>query len=122
MNLALVTEQPAMEAVEFEDFWLMYPRRIAKKDAREAWAKMSSRDRIAALTALVDWRRVWIARGEMDFVPYPASWLRGERWEDELPSDCTPMHASQVAAKLPDDSPRGAMPDSVRAVLAKLRK
>lgn len=69
----------------FEEFWAAWPKREAKKDARRAWEKLKPQDRIAALAALpnhVDrWRREGRARNH---IPHPATWLNGERWDDEL--------------------------------------
>ena len=116
------TADPAQnESAAFDDFWTLYPKRVARLDAVKAWAKLSDAERMDALVALVKWRRVWLARDEMQFVPHAATWLRGARWEDELPSDSTPLHASHVATSLPPLPERGEMPAEVRAALAKLR-
>ena len=109
------------ESASFDDFWLLYPKRVARRDAEKAWTRLTDGERVASLVALVKWRRVWLARDEMQFVPHAATWLRGARWEDELPSDATPMHASHVATSLPPLPERGEMPAEVRAALAKLR-
>jgi hypothetical protein len=119
--LQIVQATPSIEAVPFEDFWTLYPRRLAKKDAVKAWTRMSHKARVDALTALVDWRRVWLARGEIEFIPHPATWLNGERWEDELPTNNTPTHASHVPAKPHLESERGEMPASVRDAIARIR-
>ncbi len=115
---------PVVDAVTFDDFWLLYPRRVAKLDARKAWARLSSVQCVECLTALVAWRRLWMARGELEFVPHAATWLRGERWEDELPTPVasTSTHQSHQTANLPSLNARTAMPDHVRDLLAKLRK
>ena len=121
--LALVQEQDNAREIEyaaaFEDFWLLYPRRVAKKDAKAAWAKMREADRRASLVACVAWRRVW-SMSEPEYLPYPATWLNGERWEDELPVAAQSTHASHVIAK-PPENVRGAIPAHVQAVLDKLR-
>ena len=105
----------------FDDFWLLYPRRIAKRDALRAWDKLPDGNRIAAIVALVDWRKVWEKRDDIEYVPYPASWLNGWRWEDELPAEFKRSHAAHAPAKLPDSPARTVIPDHVRALLAKLR-
>lgn len=120
VGLRLVDGNDVAETPEFDDFWLMYPRRVAKKDAMKAWARMTIPDRVDALTALVDWRRVWRTK-ETDFIPYPATWLNGERWQDELPTVAASSHASHVSAAIPESRERTAMPDKVKALLAKLR-
>lgn len=104
----------------FDDFWLLYPRRVARRDAMKAWAQMTPAEQMAAVVAMVDWRRVWASK-DTEFLPYPATWLRGARWEDELPETDGPSSAAHVAATLPAAGERVAMPDKVRAVLAKLR-
>lgn len=108
--------------VTFDTLWSLYPKRVAKKDAERAWAKLSEADKALAITALVDWARVWRARGEMQYVPHCSTWLNGERFHDELPQDCAPRHASHVPAKPKDDAPKGEIPDKVREALAKFKR
>jgi hypothetical protein len=115
------------DAPNFDDFCLLYPKRVARKDAERAWNRLTATDKADALTALVVWRREWIKRGEMQYVPNGATWLNGERWTDELPAPVhTVAHASHVAVSSAGASDasatsRGAIPDHVRAVIEKLR-
>ena len=106
----------------FDDFWTLFPKRIARKDAMKAWARLTPEDRVASLMALLDWRRVWAARGDYQFTPNAATWLNGERWTDELPAEHRQVatSASHVIAKLPEHE-RGEMPAKVRDMLSKLR-
>lgn len=70
---------------EFCAFWDLYPRRVAKKDAEKAWRGLSESQRFAAIQSLPIHVHYWDAIGTTkDWLPYPASWLRGERWTDEL--------------------------------------
>jgi hypothetical protein len=105
----------------FDDFWILYPRRVAKKDARKAWSKIPPRLHVAILTALVAWRPVWRAK-DPEFLPHPATWLNGERWEDELPADAA--HLSHLPAPLPASGTetRAEIPAHVQRVLDGLRK
>lgn len=76
---------PAAPDEQFEIFWRAYPRKKDKGDARKAWEQTKM---IRPLTAdLV--KAVIVQKSSADwtkeggrYVPYPASWLRGERWED----------------------------------------
>lgn len=69
----------------FEDFWAIWPKREAKKDARRAWEKLRAQDKIAAVTALPQHVARWRREGRVrNHIPHPATWLNGERWEDEL--------------------------------------
>jgi hypothetical protein len=69
----------------FEEFWKLYPRKVAKGDARKAWNQVAAirpplerlLKAVVVARATEDWRR-----DGGKFVPYPATWLRAERWED----------------------------------------
>jgi site-specific DNA-cytosine methylase len=75
--------------VEFENFWSEWPKKVAKKKAELAWKKLTPLEKREALEALPQHIKYWqIKKTEMDFIPYPASWLNGNRWEDCL--DLTP--------------------------------
>lgn len=71
--------------VDFDLFWEAYPKKLNKADAVKAW-KYVKADLQTILDALQwqkdlpDWKK---ESGQ--FVPYPASYLRGRRWEDEKP-------------------------------------
>lgn len=71
----------------FVAFWAAYPRKVKKQDAAKAWAqvlrrKVDPQHVIAAAQAHAD---RWRAQGkETEFVPYPASWLRGGSYDDEI--------------------------------------
>jgi hypothetical protein len=72
---------------EFEEFWKHYPRKVAKADARKAWLQTKDvrpvvSEVIQAVLAHCKTEQ-WM-RNSGAFIPYPATWLRGERWEDEL--------------------------------------
>jgi hypothetical protein len=118
--------EPERDRITFEDFWTLYPRRVAKKDAARAWARTGPLQRARILTALASWRMVWEARGELQFVPHPATWLNGERWEDELPpGNWKPREQAPSGTPAPEPkeapAPRSEMPAAVREMIAKLR-
>jgi len=76
----------------FEEFWAAYPRREAKRDAQKAWQQMNEDQRFAAKHAIGVHARYWDMSGrERRYIPLPATWLRGQRWEDEIepPQDPT---------------------------------
>lgn len=110
----------------WDDFWLLYPRHEARKDARKSWGKLSERQQIQAVVSITDWRQVWKAQGrDSRLIPLPATWLNGERWEDELPDGIiTTRHASHTLVTVSPNEPTKAtdLPDRVKTMLAKLRK
>ena len=69
----------------FAAFWAVFPNKKAKQDAFKAWVKLNPCDALQAsiLKAIEiqsqgeDWRK----EGGR-FVPHPATWLNGKRWED----------------------------------------
>jgi hypothetical protein len=71
---------------DFCRFWDAYPKRVSKKDARIAWKKLAPTpatvDRMLAALAWQCRQAAWLRDGGQ-FIPYPASWLRAERWDDE---------------------------------------
>lgn len=84
---------------EFEQFWKIYPRKCSKGDARKAWKQTQKIRPVTAelLKAVYAARasRQW-QKDDGEFVPYPASWLRAERWSDEMEVDLSQL-----------DSPKG---------------
>jgi len=73
----------------FETFWESYPRKISKGTARKAWLNLNPSSELLT-KMLSSIRRAktcdnWIREGGR-YIPYPASWLNAEGWEDEIPS------------------------------------
>lgn len=76
---------------EFETFWEQYPRHTAKKTAYRAWRAVNPKgdnptmEEQEAILRDIAARR---GRGEWQeaaYIPYPATYLNGRRWEDEEP-------------------------------------
>lgn len=70
----------------FDAFWSTYPLKVAKKNARKAWSRMSKVDRAAAMRAVPRHIAALWGTKSTQFVPHPATWLNAERWNDVLPS------------------------------------
>ena len=73
----------------FEIFWKAYPKHANRKAAEKAFVKLRPDDglletMLAAVNRQKQTAQWQEANGQ--FIPYPASWLNGRRWEDELPS------------------------------------
>ena len=70
---------------DFELFWSFYPRKVSKAAARKAWAKLSAEQQLMAAKAIDTHCQYWKAKEtELEFIPHAATWLNGERFEDEL--------------------------------------
>ena len=78
----------------FEVFYKAYPRKVGKKKALDAY-KAGKVD--AALPTILNDIRRRLTSGEwsaekIQFIPHPASYLNGRRWDDEsdVSGGCTP--------------------------------
>jgi hypothetical protein len=69
----------------FDEFWSLYPRKIAKATARKAWQRLTAEQQLMAAKAINAHCEYWKTKEtELEFIPHPATWLNQERWEDEL--------------------------------------
>ena len=69
----------------FEDFWLLWPSKINKRRALEAWAKLDPAPELVATIreSVPKHHQQWKQTGSI--MPGAANWLRDERWKDEPP-------------------------------------
>lgn len=73
-------------ADRFGDFWKVYPRKEAKAPAEKAWRRLKAdpladhviADLVARMGDGGPWKDL-----EKRFIPLPATYLNGRRWEDE---------------------------------------
>lgn len=74
---------------QFETFWKAYPRKVAKKTARDKWSRIKMTDELfAKIIAAVEVQKKqpqWVKDGGQ-FIPHPSTWLFQERWDDEVDS------------------------------------
>jgi hypothetical protein len=67
----------------FDDFWAYYPKKVAKQDALKAWGQLTMFDQDEIDMVYELHVRTWRGK-DPQFIPHPATWLRGRRWEDDL--------------------------------------
>ena len=76
----------------FERFWACYPRKVGKGNARKIFAKLKpSEEMLGGMIRAVELAKQspqWQRDGGQ-YIPYPATWLNQERWEDS-PGDDLP--------------------------------
>ena len=74
------------DLVVFEKWYAAYPKKKAKTDARKAWGQLApDAELVEIMTTAVEAQkqsRQWTKEGGA-YIPLPASWIRGWRWEDE---------------------------------------
>ena len=71
----------------FEQLWAIYPKKVAKMAAYKAWRKAKVGLNSAFLMAKVQAFAVQNANTETKYIPNFATWLNGERWNDEYRPD-----------------------------------
>lgn len=71
---------------DFARFWDVYDRKEGRKDALAVWRKLNPDPELVAkiLTAAATLVRL---RPDRKFRPHPDTWLRGERWNDDVVPD-----------------------------------
>jgi DNA-binding transcriptional regulator YhcF (GntR family) len=80
-------EKNSTYSEEFLLFYAAYPKHEAKADAFRAWSQMNgSRPPLETLLSIIEkYKRSdqW-QKENGKYIPLPATWLRGRRWEDEF--------------------------------------
>ena len=79
-------EKDKEDIYPFDEFWKAYPKKKAKEAAKKAWLKLKPDETLgkAIITAVLksanttDWKK---ENGK--YIPHPATYLNGKRWEDE---------------------------------------
>lgn len=81
---------------DFDQFWSLYPLKVSKGDARKAFGQALKKTTSYAIRQALE---VQLAAGvfaakvadaqrrglpDKQLIAYPASWLRAERWDDEI--------------------------------------
>lgn len=91
-------QKPVNCCARFDDFWNVWPKKEDKKNAMEVW-KRKKLDAVAdvIIEAVITSKRgnAW---SETKFIPGPAKYLRGERWNDEVTSSTKPHDPSDIYA------------------------
>lgn len=119
----------------FAEFWAAYPRREAVADARKAWRQTETvrppmADLLIAIrvhTRVNDWQPRDAVRRR--YIPLAATWLRGQRWADELEvlaEDMVPVGFAMPASPAEVEQRREALAERSReigdAAMAKLKR
>lgn len=105
---------------EFWQTWPKGPRKVAKQQCVNKWAKYDCADTWRHIVAHVEWMKTqadWI-KDQGSFIPQPLTYLNQQRWIDWEPPK--PREAPKVVKQAADNP--APMPDHVREMLAKMRR
>ena len=74
----------------FNEFWTAYPRKVGRQNALKAWEKLKpDKETFSVIMSGLEKQKKcgdWHRGGEQ-FIPHPATWINGKRWEDEINID-----------------------------------
>lgn len=79
-------EDSKTTSLQFDQFYQLYPKRVGKHDAKKAWDKLKpSSSLIQTILNSVTEQKKWDSwtKDGGKYIPNPATWLNGHRWEDE---------------------------------------
>ena len=65
---------------DFDEFWSVYPRKVAKDRALKAWKAARKK---ATAAQIVEGVKTYPFSEDPQFQPHPATWLNGGNWEGE---------------------------------------
>lgn len=72
-------------APTFSEFWMVWPKKVSRPQAEKAWGRAIKRaDPEVIYSAATAYARN-PHLPDKQFIPHPATWLNGDRWNDELP-------------------------------------
>lgn len=107
-RLRAVSDAPA----GFDEFWMIYPKKVAKQDAMKAWKALKPNEAlragiIADITKRLDGE--WSGK-ELRYIPNPTTYLHQRRWEDETTGGRTDGEHRGTAA---EEGPKWTLPGEI---------
>jgi len=95
--------------LEFEQFWAVYPKKVAKQDALKKW--LTKKPPLDLVLGALEWQsKQW---SELKYIPNPSTYLNQGRWEDEQSKDL---------ARVDQPAPVSKRTESLMGSLENLRK
>ncbi len=82
----LAESEPADALVEaFNEFWSAYPKKVGKKEAQKAFAKVPKAEWPKLVPAVEAQKnsKQW-QKDDGQYIPHPTTWLNQGRWEDSV--------------------------------------
>lgn len=81
----------------FDQFWKLYPRKIAKKHALQMWKRLTKAQQDKALETIGNHIQQWAKELRADDkIPHAGTWLNGWRFDDDLAPSKLPTYSAPV--------------------------
>lgn len=78
----------------FNEFWMAYPKKVAKGAAEKAWAKAVKATDPDTILAALQAQAPRMRAEDPKYVKHPATWLNSKSWEDDTGSSNPPAAGS----------------------------
>lgn len=93
-SITQVSNKGTQNITAFDTFWNTYPCKVNKKRCMDLWKKLNPDDDLVKtmLISIEAWKRT--RQWQEGYIPYPDTWLRGEKWNDEVPSEPKPKNGA----------------------------
>lgn len=89
---------------DFDQFWLSYPRKVAKSKAQAKFLKLDKKLLPRILEKLEEQKKTKQWKDDNGkYIPHPTTWLNGERWEDEVIGESPEQIAQYLVDKYGED-------------------
>lgn len=89
-------QEPSLSVTDFDAFWQAYPRKVAKGAAQRAWTMLSRRADAPPIGEILSAvKRYTSATTDPRYLCHPATWIRAERWSDEIAAATQPQTPAQ---------------------------
>lgn len=87
-KIEIENKKKSYDADGFAAFWAAYPKKAGKADALKVWNKLAPdvvlQEQMGKALEVQKQSQQWRKDGGQ-YIPMPATWLNGRRWEDEAP-------------------------------------
>lgn len=86
------SSSPATPSKDFDAFWAVYPKKVAKQAAIKVWNRITKTvDAEQIIGGAISYaEHVAAERIERQFIKSPDGWLTAGRWEDDLMTQSKP--------------------------------
>lgn len=92
-KIEIENKKKSYDADGFTTFWAAYPKKAGKADALKAWNKLAPdvvlQEQMGKALEVQKQSQQWRKDGGQ-YIPMPATWLNGRRWEDEVQTQTQP--------------------------------
>ena len=85
----------------FDAFWDLYPKKVAKQKAKDIWLKNKYNDLLTEkiIDAITQQVEVTWKHTEKKYIPNATTWLNQQRWEDEIIKSQSPQNNRRTPAQ-----------------------